>query len=166
MFVYTILIIFFSGTYESRCFSTSSLFKKQQLKVDEKTQDDMKVTDFGLLGNQSVVSPQYRYIYPEFLPDPKPDLRNKLRERLEREDMMKRRSVLDIPEFYVGSILSVTYSEPHAPGKVNKFVGICIQRTGCGTRASFILRNVVDHQGVEVEYQLYDPSIQSIECLR
>ncbi|KAK0167863.1 hypothetical protein PV327_001718 [Microctonus hyperodae] len=113
-----------------------------------------------------IVPSEYRFVYPEFLPDPAPAHRNALRERLERMDMVARRTIIDIPEFYVGSILAVTHSEPHAPGKSNRFVGICIQRKGCGLRASFILRNVIDHQGVEVVYEMYDPAIQKIDCLR
>lgn len=46
----------------------------------------------------------YRHIYPEFLPDPDPTMRNKLREKLERLDMLSRRHHVDIPEFYVGKI--------------------------------------------------------------
>lgn len=116
---------------------------------------------------QNEVTPsRYRFTYPEFLPDPNPKFRNSLREKLERMDMLARRTHIDIPEFYVGSVLAVTYSEPHAPGKVNRFVGICIQREGCGLRASFYLRNIVDSQGVDVLYELYDPAIQKIECLR
>ncbi|XP_078048593.1 mitochondrial ribosomal protein L19 isoform X2 [Augochlora pura] len=80
--------------------------------------------------------------------------------------MIARRSVISIPEFYVGSVLAVTYSDPHATGKVNRFVGICIMREGCGLRASFLLRNVVDGEPVEVKYELYDPAVQKIECLR
>lgn len=45
---------------------------------------------------------EYRHAYPEFLPDPNPKWRNSLREKLERADMLKRRSQIDIPEFYVG----------------------------------------------------------------
>ncbi|XP_045454673.1 39S ribosomal protein L19, mitochondrial [Melitaea cinxia] len=107
-----------------------------------------------------------RFIYPEFLPDPNPNWRNSLREKMERADMLKRRSQIDIPEFYVGSILAVTISDPHAQGKTNRFVGICIERQGCGLRAEFTLRNVIDHQGIEVRYELYDPTIQSIQVLR
>lgn len=108
----------------------------------------------------------YRFLYPEFLPDPNPLFRNSMREKLERMDMMARRQAIQIPEFYVGSILGVTYSEPHATGKVNRFVGICILRDGCGLRASFILRNVIGGEAVEVQYNLYDPTIQKIDCLR
>lgn len=109
---------------------------------------------------------KYRFIYPEFLPDPDVRYRNALREKLERMDMLARRSQVALPEFYVGSILAVTYSEPHATGKVNRFVGICIEKKGCGLRATFLLRNVVDNQGVEVLFELYDPAIQKVECLR
>lgn len=107
-----------------------------------------------------------RHAYPEFLPDPNPKWRNSLREKLERADMLKRRNQIDIPEFYVGSILAVTIADPHSQGKTNRFVGICIERKGCGLRAEFTLRNVVDHQGVEVRYDLYDPTIHKIQVLR
>lgn len=45
-----------------------------------------------------------------------------------------------------GSILAVTISDKHSPGKGEKFVGICIQREGCGLRARFLLRNVIDNE--------------------
>lgn len=107
-----------------------------------------------------------RHVFPEFLPDPNPKWRNSLREKLERADMLNRRKQIDIPEFYVGSILAVTVADPHAQGKTNRFVGICIERKGCGLRAEFTLRNVVDHQGVEVRYDLYDPTVHNIQVLR
>jgi large subunit ribosomal protein L19 len=44
----------------------------------------------------------YRYVYPEFLPDPTTKFRNRIREKLERMDMLNRRANIDIPEFYVG----------------------------------------------------------------
>ncbi len=46
----------------------------------------------------------FRYVYPEFLPDPNLKFRNRIREKLERLDMLHRRSHIDIPEFYVGKI--------------------------------------------------------------
>lgn len=33
----------------------------------------------------------YRFIYPEFLPDPDPKYRHPIREKIERQDMLKRR---------------------------------------------------------------------------
>lgn len=47
-----------------------------------------------------------------------------------------------------------------------RFLGICIDRERCGLRARFILRNVIDHQGVEVQYEMYDPTIQKVEVIR
>lgn len=66
----------------------------------------------------------------------------------------------------MGSIVAVTSSDPHAEGKTSRFLGICIDRDRCGLRARFILRNVIDHQGVEVLYEMYDPTIQKIEVIR
>ena len=83
-----------------------------------------------------------------------------------RSDLIKRRTVIEIPEFYVGSILGVTISDPYAPGKCSKFVGICIERSGQGTEANFTLRNRVDGQGVEIRYDLYNPTIREIQVLR
>lgn len=125
--------------------------KKEFMSIEEKE-------------NEKLVN--YRLSHPEFLPDPNPLHRNTLREHLERMDMMARRSKVLIPEFYVGSVLAVTHAEPHSPTKTNRFVGICIAREGCGLRATFTLRNVVDGQGVEVQYCIYDPTIRTVECLR
>lgn len=47
----------------------------------------------------------------------------------------------------IGSIMAVSSSNPHAPNKATRFVGICIQRLGCGLRANFTLRNVIKHIG-------------------
>lgn len=41
----------------------------------------------------------------------------------------------------------MTMADPHASGKANRFVGICIQRGGKGLGATFVLRNIIDHQG-------------------
>ena len=48
----------------------------------------------------------FRYVFPEFLPAGDWKLRDKVLEKFERRDMMRRREVLDIPEFYVGKLLS------------------------------------------------------------
>ncbi|KAL4630452.1 39S ribosomal protein L19, mitochondrial [Arapaima gigas] len=105
-----------------------------------------------------------KFLSPEFIP---PRQRtNPLKFFMERKDMVQRRKMLNIPEFYVGSILAVTMSDPYASGKSNRFVGICIQRSGSGLGATFILRNVIEGQGVEVCYELYSPRIQQIEVLK
>lgn len=92
--------------------------------------------------------------------------RNPVLEKLMRKEMLDRRTQIHIPEFYVGSILAVTSSDPHSQGKTNRFVGICIDRDRTGLRARFILRNVIDNQGLEIQYEMYDPTVQKIEVLR
>lgn len=109
---------------------------------------------------------ELRFAYPEFLPVNQAEKRHPIYEKLMREDMISRRTVLDIPEFYVGSILAVTITDHWASGKLSRFVGICIERNGQGTFANFTLRNRVDGQGVEIRYDLYNPTIQEIQVLR
>lgn len=41
----------------------------------------------------------------------------------------------------------MTMADPNASGKINRFVGICIQRGGKGLGATFVLRNIIDNQG-------------------
>lgn len=107
---------------------------------------------------------QRKFLSPEFIP---PRQRtNPCKFSMERRDMIRRRKVLDIPEFYAGSILAVTMADPNASGKVNRFVGICIQRGGTGLGATFVLRNIIDNQGVEICYELYSPRIQHIQVLK
>ena len=46
-------------------------------------------------------------IFPEFLPVPDWKKRDRISEKLERKDMLRRRNVIDIPEFYVGKAMEV-----------------------------------------------------------
>ncbi|KAG7256508.1 hypothetical protein CRUP_030181 [Coryphaenoides rupestris] len=105
-----------------------------------------------------------KFLSPEFIP---PRQRtNPVKFFIERKDMIRRRKVLNIPEFYVGSILAVTMTDPHAPGKNNRFVGICTKRGGKGLGATFVLRNIIEGQGVEICYEMYSPRIQQIVVLK
>ncbi|XP_077173202.1 large ribosomal subunit protein bL19m [Paroedura picta] len=105
-----------------------------------------------------------RFLSPEFIP-PR-SRKDPFKYYLERRDMVQRRKVLNIPEFYVGSILSVTTADRYAPGKTSTFVGICIQHSGKGLGATFKLRNVIGGQGVEICYEIYNPLIQEIKVLK
>ncbi|KAG8445735.1 hypothetical protein GDO86_010498 [Hymenochirus boettgeri] len=107
---------------------------------------------------------QRRFLSPEFIP-PR-GRKDPLKFYLERKDMVERRKMVNIPEFYVGSILAVTMSDPYASGKTNRFVGICIQRSGKGLGATFVLRNIIEGQGVEMRYDTYSPRILEIQVLK
>ncbi|KAM8846782.1 large ribosomal subunit protein bL19m [Synchiropus picturatus] len=105
-----------------------------------------------------------KFLSPEFIP---PRQRtNSLKFYMERKDMIRRRTMITIPEFYVGSILAVTMADPNSSGKTNRFVGICIQRGGNGLGATFVLRNIINNQGVEICYEMYNPRIQEIQVLK
>ncbi|XP_030346178.1 39S ribosomal protein L19, mitochondrial [Strigops habroptila] len=142
-----------------RCFSSSGC----------RTDSDGKPAKFQPPPKPVIVDKQKqqeerRFLSPEFIPprgrtDP-------FKFYIERKDMIQRRKVFNIPEFYVGSILAVTTADPYANNKTNRFVGICIQRGGKGLGATFVLRNVIEDQGVEIRYELYSPRIQSIEVLK
>merc|ERR1712223_1019901 len=96
-----------------------------------------------------------------------PLYRNQVRERLERSDMLKRRQVVEIPEFYVGSIVAVTLADPNAvKGGQSRFTGIVIDRGGTGLRAWIIVRNVIEGQGIEIRYDIYSPNVVQIETLK
>uniref|UniRef100_A0A1I7RKV6 Large ribosomal subunit protein bL19m n=1 Tax=Bursaphelenchus xylophilus TaxID=6326 RepID=A0A1I7RKV6_BURXY len=104
--------------------------------------------------------------YPEFLHSPVENRRIPLYEKLVRADMLERRLNVDIPEFYVGSILAVTVSDPNMNNRQNRFLGICVRRHKVGLHHTFTLRNVVNGLGVEVMYDLYNPTIRKIETIK
>ncbi|KAK6641327.1 hypothetical protein RUM44_013036 [Polyplax serrata] len=122
----------------------------------EDNQENLATSDFE----------KFRFKYQDFLPSPNVKFRNALREKLERRDMLRRRNIISIPEFYVGSIMAVTSSNQHASGKSTRFVGICIMKYAQGLNSKFILRNIVEQQGVEILYNVYSPLIQKIEVLK
>jgi large subunit ribosomal protein L19 len=81
------------------CRSLSSAFRPEGLVSDEPKEE--KTVE----GHKHVVPLECRFVYPEFLPDPRLDHRNSLREKLERMDMLNRRAHIDIAEFYVGKFV-------------------------------------------------------------
>uniref|UniRef100_A0A183BY13 Large ribosomal subunit protein bL19m n=1 Tax=Globodera pallida TaxID=36090 RepID=A0A183BY13_GLOPA len=107
----------------------------------------------------------FKISYPDFLPSQVWDRRDPLFEQLLQADMSQRRMVLDIPEFYVGSVMAVTMSDPNTLNKQHKFVGICIRREKQGLQHTFTLRNVIDGLGVEIMYEMYNPTILRIETI-
>uniref|UniRef100_A0AC34Q6M6 Large ribosomal subunit protein bL19m n=1 Tax=Panagrolaimus sp. JU765 TaxID=591449 RepID=A0AC34Q6M6_9BILA len=136
-----------------RCLSTESAETKINATVKTTENINQQIKDFPL-------------IYPEFLPSPVWERRISLFEKLQKADMLERRMHIDIPEFYVGSILAVTTSDPNQQSRQNRFVGICIRREKPGLLHQFTLRNVIDGLGVEIMYELYNPTILKIETLK
>ena len=85
--------------------------------------------------------------YPDFGQDVVANRRNPLFEQLQRADQLERRLQLDVPEFYVGSVVAVTLADPNMPNRRNRFLGICILREMVGLKHNFTLRNVINGLG-------------------
>ena len=96
---------------------------------NESIESDSKVEDLPInaknIPNKTVRRREYRFAYPEFLPDPEILHRNNLREKLERQDMLARRENVTLPEFYVGSIVAVTTSKSQADNSSKLSPGHC-----------------------------------------
>lgn len=130
------------------------------------TRPTLKVADENTLNVEGREDP--KLFSPEYIPPQvQPEWHgNKLKQKLERMDCLRRRNIIDIPEFYPGSIIAVTAADAYAPGKSHRFVGRCLYKDGFGLGCKFLLRNVIDDEGVEVMYQLFSPIIQKYEVLR
>ncbi|KAI6225618.1 39S ribosomal protein L19, mitochondrial [Aphelenchoides besseyi] len=104
--------------------------------------------------------------YPDFIRHVVVNRRNPLYESLQRADQLERRLQIDIPEFYVGSIVAVTTSDRNLATRKNRFLGICIRRERHALHHQFTLRNCINGLGVEVMYELYNPTILKIETIK
>ena len=109
--------------------------RKKQWKKGPKPEDEPPAEDISD-SSQSKESPEaiksaaadLLYTIPELGPTSFWGHRDSVRESLERTDLAKRRTSLKIPEFYVGSIMSVTVADNLSPTKQTKFVGLCIAK--------------------------------------
>ncbi|KAI6225773.1 39S ribosomal protein L19, mitochondrial [Aphelenchoides besseyi] len=104
--------------------------------------------------------------YPDFIRHVVVNRRNPLYKSLQRANQLERRLQIDIPEFYVGSIVAVTTSDRNLATRKNRFLGICIRRERHALHHQFTLRNCINGLGVEVMYELYNPTILKIETIK
>ncbi|CAD6184605.1 unnamed protein product [Caenorhabditis auriculariae] len=147
------------------CFSTQNPQRSFSCK-SEPAKASTQASRLRLRAKQIGHIESFPEIYPDFLQSPVWNRRIALKEELERRDMLDRRMNIDIPEFYVGSIVAVTSSDPNLGSKEHRFVGICIRREKEGLHHQFTLRNTIEGIGVEIMYDLYNPTIKKIETLK
>ncbi|XP_073259436.1 large ribosomal subunit protein bL19m-like [Porites lutea] len=161
----------------------TGLAKKTKIKVNfdqwyKKNPAELSVKPiYKTLPNAKVAldgtTPEPRFIWkekdwPNGFPDSPEEAKTDVMTYLEQRDCYHRLKKLDAKDFSVGSIVAVTRGDPHiAKGKV-RFVGICIAKNHWQNTlgATFTLRNVVDGEPMEVNFQLYSPLIQKIEVLK
>ncbi|OAF71781.1 39S ribosomal protein L19, mitochondrial [Intoshia linei] len=152
--------------YMSRCNRFNHCVTKECLSV-HRNQNNIGQEEFFVMNDNKEMKEliKLRGLYPEFIPSGNFEYRDRTKELLERKDMLERRKHLKIPEFYVGSKMSVSFADKFSPSGVNTFVGICITRIEHGLNHQFSIRNVVENHGVEINFHLYNPLIQSIKVL-
>ncbi len=74
----------------------------------------------------------------------------------------------NIPEFIAGDTLSIRVRivEGNNAERIQVFEGVCIARKHKGVRSSFIVRKISNGEGVERQFPLYSPRIESIVVVK
>ena len=73
---------------------SSSKNNKSEVAVKESEDQETPRTD---INDEKLSRRDYRFIFPEFLPDPNIEFRNPIAEKLHRKDLISRRSQVEIP---------------------------------------------------------------------
>jgi large subunit ribosomal protein L19 len=88
-------------------------------------------------------------------------------EKLEQEELARVTASKTIPEFAPGDTVIVNVNVVEGTRKrVQAYEGVVIGRRNRGLNSSFVVRKVSSGEGVERTFQLYSPSIASIEVKR
>ena len=73
----------------------------------------------------------------------------------------------NVPEFSIGDTVDVhTRILEGDKERIQIFNGVVIARSGSGTRAMFVVRRIVQGEGVERKFPLHSPRIAKIEVKR
>jgi len=88
-------------------------------------------------------------------------------EKLEQEELARVSANKTIPAFAPGDTVIVNVNVVEGARKrVQAFEGVVIGRRNRGLNSSFVVRKISSGEGVERTFQLYSPSIASIEVKR
>src|SRR5512134_4039194 len=88
-------------------------------------------------------------------------------QKLEQEEMARVSAGKTIPAFGPGDTVIVSVNVVEGTRKrVQAFEGVVIGRRNRGLNSSFVVRKMSSGEGVERTFQLYSPSIASIEVKR
>jgi large subunit ribosomal protein L19 len=88
-------------------------------------------------------------------------------EELEAEQMATLPNKQDIPEFGPGDTVRVNVKVIEGTReRIQAYEGVCIARAGGGINQSFTVRKISYGEGVERVFQLYSPSIDTIDVVR
>eukprot|EP00800_Vazella_pourtalesii_P005814 TRINITY_DN1692_c0_g2_i5.p2 TRINITY_DN1692_c0_g2~~TRINITY_DN1692_c0_g2_i5.p2 ORF type:complete len:258 (+),score=50.53 TRINITY_DN1692_c0_g2_i5:118-891(+) len=83
-------------------------------------------------------------------------------------DIQRRERALFIPYFTDGSILKVVWTDKASPSGLCEMTGMCVHQSepSLNVATTFILRNVIRDEGVNITFEKYSPIIQSIDLIR
>lgn len=88
-------------------------------------------------------------------------------QKLEQEELTRLTANKSIPEFAPGDTVIVNVNVVEGNRKrVQAYEGVVIGRRNRGLNSSFVVRKVSSGEGVERTFQLYSPTIASIEVKR
>ena len=88
-------------------------------------------------------------------------------EQLEKEEITRLTANKNVPEFAPGDTVIVNVNVVEGTRKrVQAYEGVVIARRNRGLNSAFIVRKISSGEGVERTFQLYSPSIASIEVKR
>jgi large subunit ribosomal protein L19 len=88
-------------------------------------------------------------------------------QKLEQEELTRLTANKTIPEFAPGDTVIVNVNVVEGNRKrIQAYEGVVIGRRNRGLNSSFVVRKVSSGEGVERTFQLYSPTIASIEVKR
>jgi large subunit ribosomal protein L19 len=88
-------------------------------------------------------------------------------QQLEKEELARVTANKTIPEFSPGDTVVVNVNVVEGTRKrVQAYEGVVIGKRNRGLNSSFVVRKISSGEGVERTFQLYSPSIASIEVKR
>jgi large subunit ribosomal protein L19 len=88
-------------------------------------------------------------------------------EQLEKEEVARLTANKNVPDFAPGDTVVVNVNVVEGSRKrVQAYEGVVIARRNRGLNSAFIVRKISSGEGVERTFQLYSPTIASIEVKR
>jgi len=90
-----------------------------------------------------------------------------LLQQFEAEQIKNLSENKSIPDFAVGDTVRVHVRITEgANERIQAFEGVCIGRSNRGIASSFLVRKISHGEGVEREFPLYSPLVDSVELVR
>jgi large subunit ribosomal protein L19 len=133
-------------------------------KVDSEAAFDRRFSDGSILccGNYNGAQRRLQPLHDGFL-----EMTMDVIQQLEQEEITRLTANKSLPAFAPGDTVVVNVNVVEGSRKrVQAFEGVVIARRNRGLNSSFIVRKISSGEGVERTFQLYSPTIASIEVKR